>query len=91
MAKKYYAQKDVLGFPLPCTLVSEDEATNIESLIEVNTEPALLPEGKEFAVHPLNHKFYIRKDENGNVIPNSLTASALEDNRPNTIEVKIIK
>jgi len=69
MAKKFYAQKDALGYPIPGTLMSAAAVVppgNIEIPAEDITTGAL---------HPGKLRYFVRKDLKGNIIPNSLIIS----------------
>jgi hypothetical protein len=68
MAKKFYAQKDKLGYPIPGTMMSTTGQIP-KNCIEIPataapTEP-----------HPGNLRYFVRRDAKGNIIPNSLIVS----------------
>lgn len=65
MAKKFYAQTDALGFPIPGTMMSAAEVPAQDNVLEITKEMTL-------PVHPGGLNYYIRLDENGNILSNSL-------------------
>jgi hypothetical protein len=65
MAKKFYAQTDALGFPIPGTMMSHTEVPAVDNILEINTNTQL-------PAHPEGLKYYIRLDEKGGILPNSL-------------------
>lgn len=67
MAKKFYAQKDALGFPIPGTMMSTTGS--------VPTSAVEIPSAVEAAPHPGGLRYFVRRDKKGNIIPNSLIAS----------------
>lgn len=73
MARKYYAQIDALGFPIPGTLMSVGASDPIPvGCIEIPAEDRLTsPEN----VHPEQIRYYVRHDGKGAIIPNSLIMS----------------
>lgn len=82
MAKKFYAQKDALGFPIPGTMMSAQNvpATSIEI-------PATTATGTT-KTHPEGLRYFVRRDAKGNIIPNSLIIS-LKQPKGNVIEFKL--
>lgn len=68
MAKKFYAQKDALGFPIPSTMMAADKvpATSVEI-------PASAP--VSYKQHPDKLRYFVRRDRNNKIIPNSLIVS----------------
>ena len=68
MAKKFYAQKDALGFPIPGTMMSTTGPVPEDSIeipsANAPTEP-----------HPGDLRYFIRRDAKGNILPNSLIVS----------------
>lgn len=73
MAKKFYAQKDALGFPIPGTMMSGTKVP--ENLIEIPAETTEPPPGQFIIEHPGKLRYFVRKDSKGNIIPNSLIIS----------------
>ena len=65
MSKKFYAQTDALGFPIPGVMMSAPEVPVQDNILEITKEMHL-------PVHPGGLKYYIRLDEKGNILPNSL-------------------
>lgn len=65
MAKKFYAQTDALGFPIPGTMMSASEVPAVDNILEI-TKVMSLP------AHPGGLNYYIRVDEKGAILPNSL-------------------
>ena len=88
MSKKFYAQKDALGWPIPGTMMSGAKVP--ANLIEI---PAanVAPGANQVAVsHPENLRYFVRKDKKGNIIPNSLIIS-LKKPAGETYEFKLVK
>lgn len=67
MAKKFYAQKDALGFPIPGTMMSTTGKVPADSLE--------IPSAVAVEAHPAGLRYFVRRDKKGNIIPNSLIAS----------------
>ena len=67
MAKKFYAQKDALGFPIPGTMMSTTGDVPEDSLA--------IPSAETAAPHPGGLRYFVRRDKKGNIIPNSLISS----------------
>lgn len=69
MAKKFYAQKDALGFPIPSTMMSADKvpATSVEI---ANQAPPVT-----YKAHPEGLRYFVRRDKKNQIIPNSLIIS----------------
>lgn len=65
MAKKFYAQTDSLGFPIPGIMMSGDKVPVQDNIIEITKEMTL-------GEHPNGFNYYIRLDEKGDILPNSL-------------------
>lgn len=65
MSKKFYAQTDALGFPIPGIMMSADHVPAQDNILEITKEMSL-------PAHPKGLKYYIRTDEKGNILPNSL-------------------
>lgn len=72
-ARKYYAQVDALGFPIPGTLMSVASNRPIPvDCIEIPAEDTITsPEN----VHPYNIRYFVRHDSKGVIIPNSLIST----------------
>jgi hypothetical protein len=68
MTKKFYAQKDALGFPILGTMMSAANVPNQNNIIEISSSTGL-------PAHPEGFKYYVHKDEKGNILANSLFAS----------------
>jgi hypothetical protein len=68
MAKKFYAQKDFLGFPIPGTMMSN--VTVPASSVEIPTTTASV-----YKEHPQKLRYFVRLDKQGNILPNSLIIS----------------
>jgi len=73
MAKKFYAQKDQLGFPIPGTMMSGTKVPN--NLIEIPAQDVTAPEGGSIVSHPEKLRYFVRRDSQGRIIPNSLIVS----------------
>lgn len=80
MTKKFYAQKDALGFPIVGTMMSGASIPKQKNLIEIKSGMAL---GK----HPQKFKYYVRKDKAGKIIPNSLFTSYAKQSSASTIDL----
>lgn len=65
MSKKFYAQTDALGFPIPGTMMSAETVPAVDNILEITKEMTL-------PVHPTGLQYYIRLDEKGNILPNSV-------------------
>ena len=68
MAKKFYAQKDALGFPIPGTMMSNAIVPAVS--VEIPTSTAA-----QYKVHPDGLRYFVRRDKKNNIIPNSLIIS----------------
>jgi len=73
MANKFYAQKDHLGFPIPGTLMSGTKVP--KNLLEIPAQNVTAPEGKAVIAHPEKMRYFVRRDSQGRIIPNSLIVS----------------
>lgn len=73
MAKKFYAQKDDLGFPIPGTMMSGTKVP--KNLIEIPAENVAAGVGETVVKHPGELRYFVRRDAKGNIIPNSLIVS----------------
>ena len=91
MAKKFYAQKDALGFPIPGTMMSVSGATNIpKDSILIPAQNVAAGGGQAVVSQPSGLRYFVRKDKTGNIIPNSLTIS-LEKPQGSVYEFKVLK
>lgn len=88
MAKKFYAQKDALGWPIPGTMMSGIKVP--VNLLEIPAENTAPGEGEAAIAHPGKLRYFVRRDDKGNIIPNSLIISL---KRPfgNVYEFKLVK
>lgn len=68
MAKKFYAQKDALGFPIPGTMMSNSIVPSVS--IEIPTTTA-----SPSKAHPEGLRYFVRRDKKNQIIPNSLIIS----------------
>jgi hypothetical protein len=73
MAKKFYAQKDDLGFPIPGTMMSGTKVP--QNLIEIPAQNVTAGVGETEVKHPGKLRYFVRRDVKGNIIPNSLIIS----------------
>lgn len=64
---KYYAQKDALGYPIPGTMMATTGELPVDSIA--------IPSSDSFDEHPDGLRYYVRRDANGDIIPNSLFTS----------------
>jgi hypothetical protein len=80
MTKKFYAQKDALGFPIVGTMMSGALVPNQKNLIEIKSGMAL-------GSHPQKFKYYVRKDKAGKILPNSLFTSYAKQSSASTIDL----
>lgn len=72
MAKKFYAQVDADGYPVPGTLMSTTLKAVPVNTVEIPAEDQITsPEN----VRKANIRYFVRHDRQGNIIPNSLIAS----------------
>jgi len=82
MAKKFYAQKDALGFPIPGTMMSASKVPSVSVEIPATTHAGAAQS------HPGGLRYFVRKDKKGNIIPNSLIIS-LKQPQGDVIEFKL--
>lgn len=68
MAKKFYAQKDALGFPIPGTMMSNETVPSVS--VEIPTTTAA-----QYKAHPDGLRYFVRRDKKNQIIPNSLIIS----------------
>lgn len=66
----FYAQEDKLGYPIPGTMMSVEDGVTAPAKSNLVTIPA--QDVVSTRVHPKGLRFFVRKDEVGNIIPNSL-------------------
>ena len=73
VTKKFYAQKDYLGYPIPGTMMS----ISPEQPVPVGTLeiPAADTITSPVNIRENGMRYFVRKDRNGKIIPNSLIAS----------------
>jgi len=88
MAKKFYAQKDALGFPIPGTMMSGAKVP--ADLIEIPAQDVTPGAGEVAVAHPGDLRYFVRKDKKGNIIPNSLIIS-LKKPAGDVYEFKLVK
>ena len=91
MAKKFYAQKDALGFPIPGTMMSVKSSSPVPAnTIEI---PAanVAPTGQQVVVkQPSGLRYFVRKNADGSILPNSLIIS-LQQPKGSVYEFKLVK
>jgi hypothetical protein len=91
MAKKFYAQKDALGFPIPGTMMSVDAPRNIPvDSILIPAENVTASEGESVVKQPSGLRYFVRRDSKGGIIPNTLTIS-LKKPFGSVYEFKLLK
>jgi hypothetical protein len=91
MAKKFYAQKDALGFPIPGTMMSVTAPANIPAdSILIPAQNVTAGEGKTVVNQPSGLRYFVRKDANGGIVPNTLTIS-LKKPQGSVYEFKLLK
>lgn len=88
MAKKFYAQKDALGWPIPGTMMSGAKVP--ANLIEIPAANVAPGAGQVAVSHPEKLRYFVRKDKSGNIIPNSLIIS-LKKPAGDVYEFKLVK
>jgi len=88
MAKKFYAQKDALGFPIAGTMMSGEKVP--ANLIEIPAQNVVPGAGQVAVAHPGDLRYFVRKDKKGNIIPNSLIIS-LKKPSGDVYEFKLVK
>jgi hypothetical protein len=73
VTKKFYAQKDYLGYPVPGTLMSISPEKPVPAdTLEI---PAADTITSPVNIRKNGMRYFVRKDRNGKIIPNSLIAS----------------
>ena len=91
MAKKFYAQKDALGFPIPGTMMSVADPVNIPaSSILIPAADVAPGAGQSVVAQPSGLRYFVRKDSKGNIVPNTLTIS-LKKPAGSVYEFKLLK
>jgi hypothetical protein len=91
MAKKFYAQKDALGFPIPGTMMSVTVPANIpKDSILIPAENVAAGGGKVVVNQPSGLRYFVRRDANGGILPNTLTIS-LKKPFGSVYEFKLLK
>jgi hypothetical protein len=81
MAKKFYAQKDALGFPIPGTMMSNSTIPSVSVEIPTTTANTTKP-------HPEGLKYFVRRDSKNQIIPNSLIISKIRP-KGNVLEFRL--
>lgn len=71
MARKFYAQKDALGFPIPSTMMSTEHSIPADS-IEIPAANVAAGVGEVVVPHPDKLRYFVRRTADGKIIPNSL-------------------
>jgi hypothetical protein len=91
MAKKFYAQKDALGFPIPGTMMSVETPRNIPpDSISIPAQNVAAGAGQSVVNQPSGLRYFVRKDSTGKIIPNSLTISFVKP-QGSVYEFKVLK
>lgn len=88
MAKKFYAQKDALGWPIPGTMMSGTLVP--ANLLEIPAENVSAGVNQTVVTHPGSLRYFVRRDDKGSIIPNSLIIS-LKRPAGNVYEFKLVK
>jgi len=74
--QNFYAQKDYLGFPIPGTMMSVPYGKAIpKTSIAIPAADVTPGNGQTVVAHKDNLRYFVRKDQAGNIIPNSLFTS----------------
>lgn len=89
MANKFYAQKDHLGFPIPGTMMSAAAKVPKDS-IEIPASNVAAAEGQAVVSHPDKLRYFVRKDNKGNIVPNTLIVSYKQP-KGSVYEFKLVK
>ena len=82
----YYAQQDYLGYPIPGTMMAVKSQSDVPANCQTIVPGA--PLNPPPPPHPAGLKFYVRVDDSGNVIPNSLIATLKKPTVGNALEVQ---
>ena len=72
MAKKFYAQVDALGYPIPGTLQSTKYSSVPDGTVEIPAAETLTSPAN---IREAGIRYFVRHDKAGKIIPNSLIAS----------------
>ena len=83
MSKKFYAQKDTLGFPIPGTMMSGSVVPKAKNIIEISLYNDVTHFDKP---HPKGLRYFVTVDKQGKIVPNSLVA-ALHNPGKNRVEI----
>lgn len=89
MAKKFYAQKDPYGYPIPGTMMSTERSVPADS-VEIPAEDVIPEYGQTVVDRPTRLRYFVRRDKAGNIIPNSLIIS-LKKPQGDVYEFKLIR
>jgi hypothetical protein len=91
MAKKFYAQKDYLGFPIPGTMMSVESPRNIPAdTISIPAQDVTAAGAQVVVNQPSGLRYFVRRDSKGEIIPNTLTIS-LKKPFGSVYEFKLLK
>lgn len=91
MAKKFYAQKDYLGFPIPGTMMSVSDPIKVPAdSILIPAQDVVAGGGKSVVNQPSGLRYFVRRDSKGGIIPNTLTIS-LKKPAGSVYEFKLLK
>ena len=67
----FYAQKDANGYPIPGTMMSvEGSVPAVTNIVTIPAEDVVSTK-----THPIGLRYFVRKDADGKIIPNSLIIS----------------
>lgn len=72
MSKKFYAQKDTLGFPIPGTMMSGSVVPKAKNIIEISLYNDVTHFDKP---HPKGLRYFVTVDKQGKIVPNTLVAT----------------
>jgi hypothetical protein len=91
MAKKFYAQKDYLGFPIPGTMMSVESPRNIPAdTISIPAQDVTAAGAQVVVNQPSGLRYFVRRNSKGEIIPNTLTIS-LKKPAGSVYEFKLLK
>jgi hypothetical protein len=80
----FYAQKDLNGYPIPGTMMSTNGAVpTAANIITIAAQDV-----SSTTTHPSGLVFFVGKDINGNIIPNSLVITKEKPKNRDTYEHK---
>lgn len=73
VTKKFYAQKDYLGYPIPGTMqsISAEQPVPVDTVEIPAADTITSPQN----IRKNTMRYFVRKDRNGKIIANSLIAS----------------